>query len=947
MRASSLLFGLLAFCLAFTALAQDTQADNDQIFTIPYEMRTLDNGLKVIVVPTDYPDVVSIQIPVQTGSRNEVEDGKSGFAHFFEHMMFRGTENFPPAVYGEMLKKAGADQNAYTTDDYTNYHITFTKDDLETVIQLEADRFQNLSYSESQFRTEALAVKGEYLKNYSNPIQKVLERVREMAFKAHTYGHTTMGFFKDIEAMPDQFDYSRTFFDRFYRPEKSAVILVGDLEAERAFELVEQYWGDWERGNYEADIPVEPAPSGPQYEHIAWEGPTQPWLLAAYRGPAFDAGEKSLPALELAGQIYFGQTSELYKQLVVDEQWADSVFAWFPQRKDPQLLYIGVRLNDAEHAEAAYAAINDTIARMRTETVDAAQLERLKSRMRYQFANSLDSSTAIAETLASYVQYERDPEIINRYYATVESITPEDLRLAADTYFVDQGRTMITLDDTESMPGISGEESVDALAAVRAQAPAMADVDLVAEPLDASSLVNVSLVFDIGPAMDPAGKKGLAALTAAMITAGGSETMTISEINDRLFPMAAGFSAQVDKQMTRLAGSVHVDKLDDWYAIIRQQLLEPGFREADFDRLKRQQINAIESDLKSNNDEELGKEVLYADIYGPAHPYGSLNLGAVSDLEAITLEDVRAFYAEHFTQDNLTVGLAGGYPAEFQQQLLADLAALPRGDSELELPQPPAIDGRHAVVVEKETPAVAVSFGFPIDLVRGDEDWVALWLVRSWLGEHRSSNSYLYQRIREARGMNYGDYAYIEYFPRGMYRTSPNTNLVRDQQIFQVWIRPLRSNENAHFATRVAMYELDKLLEEGLSESAFENTRDFLAKQASLITAGQFRQLGYAIDAHHYDTPAFADYVRGELDKLTLEQVNAVLRKHLQLENMRFVFIAKDAEDLAERLRSDAESPIQYNSEQPEALLAEDEIIKTLPLNFDSVTVKPIADYFD
>ena len=125
--------------------AADGTAASDKIFDMPYLMRDLDNGLRVIVVPTDYPDIVSIQIPVQTGSRNEVEPGKSGFAHFFEHMMFRGTEAYPPDVYADILKKAGADQNAYTTDDYTNYHITFTKADLEKVIELEADRFQRLN----------------------------------------------------------------------------------------------------------------------------------------------------------------------------------------------------------------------------------------------------------------------------------------------------------------------------------------------------------------------------------------------------------------------------------------------------------------------------------------------------------------------------------------------------------------------------------------------------------------------------------------------------------------------------------------------------------------------------------------------------------------------------------------------------------------------------------
>src|SRR5690606_1685001 len=123
-----------AGCAASTEKpAQTASAEGERLFDMPYEMRDLENGLRVIVVPTDYPDIVTLQIPVATGSRNEVEPGKSGLAHVFEHMMFRGTEAYPPDEYGRILKNAGADQNAYTSDDLTNYHITFTKADLEKV----------------------------------------------------------------------------------------------------------------------------------------------------------------------------------------------------------------------------------------------------------------------------------------------------------------------------------------------------------------------------------------------------------------------------------------------------------------------------------------------------------------------------------------------------------------------------------------------------------------------------------------------------------------------------------------------------------------------------------------------------------------------------------------------------------------------------------------------
>ena len=944
-------------------------ADTSKIFDMPYLMRDLDNGLRVIIVPTDYPDIVTIQIPVQTGSRNEIEPGKTGFAHFFEHMMFRGTEQYPPEVYADILKKAGADQNAYTTDDYTNYHITFTREDLEKVIEIEADRFQNLSYSEDVFRTEALAVKGEYLKNFANPIMIMLERLSDLMFTEHTYKHTTMGFLEDIEAMPDQMEYSHTFFDRWYRPEKTAVILVGDVDPEATFELVKKYWGGWQRGSYEMEVPVEPPLGGPKYEHYQWESPTQPWFVMAFRGPAFVATEKDMPALDLVSEIYFSESSELYRQLVIEDQSVDQLFGYFPNQKDPGMLLIAARLTDAAHAVDVRDAINRTLTAARTQLVDPAKIEETKARLRYSFTADLDSSGNIGAMLAGFVHYDRNPEIINDLYNSYDALTAEDVREIANEYFFDDSRVTFTLSSDESMEGIDGMTSLDELVAAAGMVGAVeivaestdevvlaipdvaaeeaTPVSFVAQPSASSPLVDVSFIIHSGAGFDPEGRKGLAALTAALISDGGSEAKTIDEINEAMFPMASGFNAQVDKEMTRLSGQVHKDNLDAWYELVRGQLLFPAWSEQDFERIRTQITNAIRTDLVANNDEELGKEYLYSMIYTDGHPYGSLNLGTVGDIESTTLDEVKQFYRDNYTISNITVGLSGGYPESFPARVGNDLQKLDAGvKSLLDAGAAPLVEGRHATIIEKETPGVAVSFGFPIDIKRGDPDWVALWLARSYFGEHRSTNSHLYQRIRETRGMNYGDYAYIEYFPRGMFQFHPDTNLGRQQQIFQVWIRPVRSNNDGHFATRVALYELENLIENGMTESDFEATRAYLSKFVSLLTDGQSRQLGYAIDSQYYGIDDFATYVRDGLNQLTLDDVNRVIRENLNTADMQFVFITRDGADLKERLESGRRSPMRYDADLPQEVLDEDELIDNVAIGFDSVEVVSADDVF-
>ena len=439
-------------CLALAACSQSNDkamVDDDatgmtgdnpasRIFDVPYLMRDLDNGLRVIIVKTDYPDIVDLQILVQAGSRNEVEKGKSGFAHFFEHMMYRGTEKYSSQAYTEIVKKAGAESNAFTTDDYTNYYTTFTKPDLEKMLELEADRFQNLAYSEADFRTEALAVNGEFLKNYSNPLMAAFERARALQFNIHPYSHTTIGVIEDIRQMPDQIEYAEEFFDRWYRPEKTAVLIIGDVDPEATYALVNQYWGSWERGTYTVDIPVEPSPTGPVYEHMQWDGETQPWLLIGFRSPAFTPGEKDMPAMNLLSSIYFSDSSALYQKLVIDDQSVDSLATDFPLNKDPNLNLIYARLTDESHMGDVEAAILATLAEARTALVSEAKVADTKSRLRYSFAAQLDNSSGIGTALAPYVQYARTPETVNEMYEAYEKLSAEDIRLFAEIISVTQ-----------------------------------------------------------------------------------------------------------------------------------------------------------------------------------------------------------------------------------------------------------------------------------------------------------------------------------------------------------------------------------------------------------------------------------------------------------------------------------------------------------------------------
>jgi zinc protease len=463
-----------------------------------------------------------------------------------------------------------------------------------------------------------------------------------------------------------------------------------------------------------------------------------------------------------------------------------------------------------------------------------------------------------------------------------------------------------------------------------------------------SPLVTFRLQFMSGAAADPKGKEGVAALTAAMLAQGGTRTMTYEQIVEAMYPMATSFGWQIDKEMTVFTGTTHVDNLDKYYGLISQMVLDPGFRAEDFSRLKTDAINFLKVSLRETNDEELGKEYLYNIIY-EGHPYQHHNMGTVSSLEKLTLDDVRAFYKANYNQANAVMALAGGYPKDLPQRVEADFARLPAGQSsKAKFDTPQLASGTRINIVKRETRATALSLGFPINVTRADKDWPALAVVASYFGQHRSSNSYLYQKLREARGLNYGNYAYIEYFPRGMFQFTPDPNLGRSSQIFQIWIRPV-TPENGHFVLRAALYEYDKLVRDGMTKEAFEATREFLTKYNNILTQTQDAQLGYALDSRYYNISDYVSYMREQLARLTLEDVNNAIRKHLKSDAMRIVIITKDADALREAILSNRPSPITYNSPKPKEITDEDKIIGTYKINVtpEDVVIVPVEKVFE
>ncbi len=446
-----LLFVLIGFLISYNSVAQPATEKMKKILPYQIHQHQMPNGLNVVTVPFPSPGVAAFYIVVRVGSREEVEDGKTGFAHFFEHMMFRGTDKYPKEKYSDELKAIGASANANTSLDRTIYHMTGNAAMLDKMMELEADRFMNLKYSVADFKTEAGAVKGEYTKNYSSPLMRLYEAYLDTAFDTHTYSHTTMGFFNDIVEMPNQYEYSLQFFDRFYRPEYCTIVVVGDVQPVEVNKLAEKHFGKWKHGDFQPDIPKELPQDRTRYAHIKVEKfPPQVTLL--YKTPAFVSGEIDPAALSYASSILTSEKSPLYKKLVIEERKCRSLRGSMFFTRDPYLFSIEATLVNEEDLNYVKEQIDLAVEELKRKPVDAALLDEIKSRNRYSFAMSMDNPDAIANSLAYFIYLTGNPEALNTYYLVADRITPEQITEAVRKYFVPHSLTIATISSSDSSP---------------------------------------------------------------------------------------------------------------------------------------------------------------------------------------------------------------------------------------------------------------------------------------------------------------------------------------------------------------------------------------------------------------------------------------------------------------------------------------------------------------
>ncbi len=487
-------------------------------------------------------------------------------------------------------------------------------------------------------------------------------------------------------------------------------------------------------------------------------------------------------------------------------------------------------------------------------------------------------------------------------------------------------------------------------------------------PIPTSSKIVIKLMFRLGSICDPPGKEGLTYLMVQTMMEGGTDVMSRTQLKDFLYPMAATYYASVDKEVVVFTFEFHKDHTARVLLPLMKLVTHPRFDEADFKRVHSNALNYVEQVLKASSDEDFSKVALEALLFKGtryAHPV----FGTASGIKNITLADLRSHHKQWIAYNNLLIGLAGNYPKDLSETILRIMQRLPAEAPLLpELKSVARPQGQmFEIITKKNALGSAIYGGVPLEITRSHDDFAALMVANSWLGEHRKAYSRLYQKIREQRSMNYGSYTYIEWYHAGGNNMLPPPGYPRSLNYFSIWIRPVQTGKalreqypelkdisigHAHFAWRMAMREWDLLVNKGMTKEDFELTRQFLKSYIQLYIQTPARQLGFLMDSRFYGRQDFIQEMSRLLDELTVEKVNEAMKRYWQPGHMYVAIITdeSEADPLKTALLNNTPSPMSYSNELRKVLdksiLEEDEVVNRYPLQVTKVMITPASEIF-
>ena len=920
---------------------QDTQSSTGIAFIAEadgIQEYRLANGLKVLLVENRVAPVATFLVLYKVGSRNEAV-GHTGATHLLEHMLFKGTPTFNKERNTQIaatLQKIGADFNATTWYDRTNYFETVPSDQLELAIRLEADRMRNSFIADDDRQSEMTVVRNELERGENEPSVVLDEAVYATAFREHPYHHPTIGWRADVENVPTA--RLKTFYDTFYHPNNATAILVGDFDRTEALALIDKHFGPHA-------APAEPIPQvyttePPQQGErrlvirragelalvqIAFHTPAALGQMVVLSNEELDrragappAENDIYPLVVLSTALSAGVTSRLY-QALVEKELAVTVHTAADQHRDPGLFNIYATVTPGVEPQVVEAAILAELRRVVDEGLTESEVNKAKRQILAEVAYNRDGTLNIAIQL-SEAEAVADWRFYKDYATNIERVTAADVQRVAAQYFTEENRTVgyfiprkaagngngaqgpesgvsgvsglfrrgLCFHHEPDQAGSDGASPEDKSArggpgfsgrVFRAEAPTGARL-LVLENR-ATPTVAIRGSLRAGSFFEPRDKPGLARLTARMLERGTQRRGKL-EIAEELESAGAQIDFSADPFAVNFVARALAQDLALVVRTLAEELREPAFPADELEKLKQQTIAIIQEQQADTR--YRAYERFTQLIYDAAHPfYITPGENLVQSIGSVTVDDVRRFYAQFYGGRSLILSVAGDVRAGTAHQLFLDSFgdfAGPR-QTDIEVADPAPQEGtRREIVTLKDKANVDVLMGSAAMLRRDSQDYYAALLANSALGESTLS-SRLGLRVRDQEGLTYGI---------GSRFRAPS--LVAGPWYITVSVNP----HNVEKAINSALSVLRDYVAHGIrsEELADEKSSAIGSFKVSLSTNAGLAEALW--NAEFYQLGAdYLDRFPHLVGAVTEDEVNAAIRKYFRPDHLTIV-IAGDYE---------------------------------------------------
>ncbi|MUK46793.1 insulinase family protein [Aliivibrio fischeri] len=891
---------------------------------IPYQKYTLDNGLTVILSPDHSDPLVHVDVTYHVGSARE-EIGKSGFAHFFEHMMFQGSENVGDQQHFKIITEAGGTLNGTTNRDRTNYFETVPANQLEKMLWLESDRMGFLidAVSQKKFEIQRSTVKNERGQNYDNrPYGLIYEKMGEALFpQGHPYSWQTIGYVEDLDRV-DVNDL-KAFFLRWYGPNNAVITIGGDLDSKQTLEWVNKYFGSIPRGPEVENAPKQPV-TLKENRYITLEDRIQqPMVMIGW--PTTYRGEETEASLDmLATLLGDGKTSLLYQELVKTGKVVDAgAFHDCAELSCTMYVYAMTDSGKNNDLSTAYKEVMDVLEKFDKEGVSKADLEEVQGSAEAGAIFGLQSVSGKVSQLASNETFYGNPNQLEKQLAELKAVTPEKVSQAFDTYMankykvtlsvVPKGKTQLEVQKPNfvtpkrDLPEYKkiDENSLDVRRAVddfdrsimpqpskgvTAKAPDIyrANLSNGIEVLGTEAIetptIQLQIAIPAGNRYVPKGKEGLASLTAAMMEE-GTTTSSSEELQKKLDKLGSSVSFNSGSYTTTISVASLTKNIDQTLAIVNEMLFDPAFEQADFNRLQKQAVEGLvyEHQRPSWLASQATREILFKGTIFDRSPDGSL-----ASVQALTLDDVKAFYKQTYTPIGTQIVSVGDINKSDLINKLAFLSDWKGATPEILAPQRlPTLNEQKIYLVNKpNAPQSVVRFvrqGIPFDATG---ELYQTQLANFNLGGN--FNSRINQNLREDKGYTYGAGGYLM------------GNKEIGMSIFYAQVRADVTVESI----KEFISEMDKFKKDGMTVDELNFMRLAVGQQDALKyeTPGQKARLLGKILTYSLDDD-FIDEQNELIETLGRDKLNSLAAKWFDPAQYQIVVVG-DEKELLPKLKS-------------------------------------------